>query len=148
MPRLHNNHKAVRFEGCCALIGVVSDYVPVVGLTDKRFQLERSQVDRALPSLVGKPVSASLELDEHGSERIGCITHAWTSQSEVLVQGTLWLAWSPKLILAVQAGKMGMSLELLNALYEDGCYRDFSLNGVAALRKEYAAFTKTWMRIL
>ena len=139
-------HGSITFEGCCARLGVLSAFPPQLG-HPRRFRISRDEADKAIASLKGTPLTRCVSLKKHGNEIVGCITEAWTTNTELLVRGSIWTAGQQTFLREVRADKIGLSIEAIDANFRYNWMRDFKFNGVAALYRDEVAFPDTWIKL-
>ena len=149
----HPNRKA--FEGVLTYLDRVSDRSPH-GANGHCIILPRRVAERAIPSLLGMCIDYRPSWDGHDARRkIGLITDADISGSQLVVKGYLYAKDFPEIANAIRAKPnhvMGMSFEVADVGVEDKSRQVWRLNnvvftGAAVLRKDKAAYKATSFRL-
>jgi len=160
MPRVEGHPNRVGFRGVLTLVDEASDKPPA-GARGHRVILTRVAAEAALPSLMGMGVDYAPSLDRHDTRRkVGVITQAEIAGKNLELSGYLYGKDFPELIremkssgLSAQAGQaLGMSYEISDARILDMKARIWTLakvtfTGAAILRREKAAYRKTWVEL-
>jgi hypothetical protein len=160
MPQVAGHPNRVGFRGVLTVLDEASDKPPA-GARGHRVLLTRAAADAALPSLLGMGVGYTPSLDRHDTRRkVGVITRAEIVGSQLELSGYLFGKDFPELVWEMRkvnktlcAGQaLGMSYEISDARIADMKARIWTLThvtftGAAILRREKAAYTKTWVEL-
>lgn len=155
IPPVHGHPNRVSFEGILTTVNTPSDRAPS-GARGHRVLLTREAAEQALPSLLGMAVDYRPAWDGHDNRcKIGLITEATISGSNLLVRGYLYARDFPDVAKAIHAhapSALGMSYEIADARVEDmraGIWRltKVTFTGAAVLLRDKAAYGATSFRI-
>ncbi len=160
MPRVVGHPNRVGFRGVLTLVDEASDKPPA-GARGHRVLLTRAAAEAALPSLLGMGVDYTPLLDRHDARRkVGVITRADIVGRQLELSGYLYGKDFPELVREMEkVGRMlhagqalGMSYEISDARIADMKAQIWTLThvtftGAAILRREKAAYTKTWVEL-
>jgi len=160
MPRVEGHPNRVGFRGVLTLVEEASDKPPA-GARGHRVILTRAAAEAALPSLMGMGVDYAPSLDRHDTRRkVGVITQAEIVGQLLELSGYLYGKDFPELIREMKstgrsaqaAQALGMSYEISDARILDMKARIWTLTkvtftGAAILRREKAAYRKTWVEL-
>ncbi len=160
MPTVAKHPNRVGFRGVLTVVDEASDKPPA-GARGHRVLLTRAAAEAALPSLLGMGVDYTPALDRHDTRRkVGVITRAEIVAKQLELSGYLFGKDFPELVRAMEktgqrlhAGQaLGMSYEISDARIEDMKAKIWTLThvtftGAAILRREKAAYTKTWIEL-
>jgi len=155
MPTVVNHPNRTAFEGVLTYLDRASDRSPH-GANGHRIVLPRSVAESAIPSLLGMGVDYCPGWDGHDARRkIGIITDADISGSQLVVKGYLYAMDFPEIANAIRAkptNVMGMSFEVTDVNVQDRSRRVWTLTkvvftGAAILRRDKAAYKATSFRL-
>jgi hypothetical protein len=151
------------FRGVLTIIDVASDKPPS-GARGHRVLLTRSAAEQALPSLLGMALDYAPSLDRHDARRkIGVITRAEIVDRNLEVRGYLFAKDFPEIVREIEKAEdknkgnatvaaLGMSYEIADARVADVRAAIWTLvavtfTGAAILRRDKAAYRKTWIEL-
>lgn len=160
MPRVEGHPNRVGFHGILTLVDEASDKPPA-GARGHRVILTRAAAEAALPSLMGMGVDYTPSLDRHDTRRkVGVITQAEIVGQHLELSGHLYGKDFPELVREMKSSgrnahatqALGMSYEISDARILDMKARIWTLTkvtftGAAILRREKAAYRKTWVEL-
>jgi hypothetical protein len=167
MPRVAGHPNRVGFRGVLTMVGEASDKPPA-GARGHRVLLTRAAAEAALPSLLGMGVDYTPSLDRHDTRRkVGVITRAEVVGKYLELGGYLFGKDFPDLVREMEkvSGKgvglgrkmaagqaLGMSYEISDARIADmkapiWTLTHVTFTGAAILRREKAAYMKTWVEL-
>jgi hypothetical protein len=174
MPPVAGHPNRVGFRGVLTLVDVPSDKAPA-GARGHRVVLTRAAAERALASLLGMGVDYAPTLDRHDVRRkVGVITRAEIVGRNLELGGHLFARDFPDVVREMEkaggAGRsaelagaarrsspgsgeaLGMSYEIADARVEDvraefWILTSVTFTGAAILRREKAAYQRTWVEL-
>lgn len=154
MPPMEAHPNRVGFGGVLTRVDEPSDKPPS-GARGHRVMLPRDVTERALASLLGMALDYAPELDRHDARRkVGIITSAEIVDGRVEIGGYLFARDFPEIVERLQSGaeSLGMSYEIADVRVEDvqapvWVVREFTFTGAAVLRREKAAYARTWVKV-
>ncbi|SRR5258706_5391000 len=160
MPHVAGHPNRIGFRGVLTLVDEPSDKPPA-GSRNHRVILTRAAAEAALPSLLGMGVDYTPSLDRHDTRRkVGVITRAEIVGKHLEISGFLYGKDFPELVqemkkpgLNVLAGSaLGMSYEISGAQVLEmkapmWTLTKVTFTGAAILRREKAAYRKTWVEL-
>ncbi len=176
LPPMAAHPNRAPFRGVLTLVDTPSDRAPA-GAKGHRVLLTRAAGERALPSLLGMALDYAPSLDRHDARRkVGIITEAnvasgrWSvasgqktgqwplgtdhSPSAIEIFGYLYARDFPEVIrdLRAQTHPLGMSYEMTDARVVDTrvavwVVTDCTFTGAAILRRDKAAYSRTWIEL-
>jgi hypothetical protein len=140
------------FVGTLFIVGEPSDRPPH-GTGGKKLLIDEVTAKAALDSIIGMPVNANIELDEHVQRlKVGVIMAAKIEGNRFIVSGHLFDKDFPREVnairLAAARNESGMSLETAKTLLQDAIFNgeivakavSLVFTGAAILLKENAAY--------
>jgi hypothetical protein len=164
MPPVDGHPNRVAFRGVLTFVDVPSDSAPA-GARGHRVMLKRAATEKAIPSLLGMGLDYAPSLDRHDARRkVGVITQAEIADkmsdrnvrpTQLSVGGFLYARDFPELVREIKAKGpkvLGMSYEIAEAKIDDvgaeiWSVSDFTFTGAAVLRRDKAAYKRTWIEI-
>jgi hypothetical protein len=163
LPEVAGHPNREPFRGVLTIIDVASDKPPS-GARGHRVLLTRSAAEQALPSLLGMALDYAPSLDRHDARRkIGVITRAEIVDRNLEVRGYLFAKDFPEIVREIEKAEdkskenatvaaLGMSYEIADARVADVRAAIWTLvavtfTGAAILRRDKAAYRKTWIEL-
>jgi hypothetical protein len=163
LPEVAGHPNREPFRGVLTVIDVASDKPPS-GARGHRVLLTRSAAEQALPSLLGMALDYAPLLDRHDARRkIGVITRAEIVDRNLEVSGYLFAKDFPEIVREIEKAEsngngsatvtaLGMPYEIADARVADVRAAIWTLvavtfTGAAILRRDKAAYRKTWIEL-
>ena len=163
MPEVAGHPNREPFRGVLTVIDVASDKPPS-GARGHRVLLTRNAAEQALPSLLGMALDYAPSLDRHDTRRkVGVITRAEIVDRNLEVSGYLFAKDFPEIVREIEKAEakgdvggtvaaLGMSYEIAEARVADVRAAIWTLvavtfTGAAILRRDKAAYRKTWIEL-
>ena len=160
MPQVAGHPNRIGFRGVLTFVDEPSDKPPS-GSRGHRVLLTRAAAEAALPSLLGMGMDYAPSLDRHDARlKVGVITRAEIVGKQIEIGGFLYGKDFPELVQELGNAvrrmtigqALGMSYEISGATILDPKAKIWTLTkvtftGAAILRKEKAAYRKTWIEL-
>ncbi|HZQ68359.1 MAG TPA: hypothetical protein VFA68_07550 [Terriglobales bacterium] len=160
MPEVEGHPNREAFRGVLTLVDVMSDRAPS-GSRGHRVVLTRRAAEEALPSLMGMALDYTPALDRHDARmKVGVITRAEIVGQNLELGGYLFAKDFPELVREIEnastersaASALGMSYEVAEVQVADAradvwMLTKVTFTGAAVLRREKAAYQKTWIEL-
>lgn len=159
LPEVDGHPNREPFRGVLTVIDVASDKPPA-GARGHRVLLTRAAAEQALPSLLGMALDYAPALDRHDARRkVGVITRAEIVGRDLEVSGYLFAKDFPEIVREIEKAPkaadtvaLGMSYEIADARVADVRAAIWTLvavtfTGAAILRREKAAYRRTWIEL-
>ena len=160
MPHVVGHPNRIGFRGVLTLVDEPSDKPPA-GSRNHRVILTRTAAEAGLPSLLGMGVDYTPSLDRHDTRRkVGVITRAEIAGKHLEIGGFLYGKDFPELVREMRTATLnrlsgsalGMSYEISGATVQEmkapvWTLTKVTFTGAAILRREKAAYSKTWVEL-